>query len=94
LTGFAGAGIPADGSFFRGCLMKRLGALLLAMMLPGCAELQELIVGDYYDEWYVVPPPVTYPAPTVVPPTPIPQPSLVTPTSFSGTTGEPEMIRK
>jgi hypothetical protein len=75
--------------------MKRWAALIVAMMLSGCAELEELIIGDYYDEWYVVPPPVAYPPPRVAsPPVPIPQPAAVTPASFSGTTHEPEMIRK
>lgn len=84
--------------------MRRFAAVILAMSLSGCAELEELLVGDSYDEWYVEPAPVVYqspapmPPPTIAPPTAVPPlastPRVVpvTPAVFSGTTPEPETI--
>jgi len=69
--------------------MKRLCALLLVLILSGCAELEEALMPDAFDDACYVAPMPYYPTPA--PPTT--QSSSVVPAGYStGTTQEPELL--
>jgi hypothetical protein len=69
--------------------MKRLTAILLLFALSGCADLEEALMPDTFDDACYVGSMPYYPTP----PPPVSQSSSVIPASHStGTTQEPELL--